>query len=352
MSWHAPLHNNPLPSLWAMAAAPMQANALEQALELGLLPLLRQPLPADAVAQRLALAPKATALWLELLWSMGWLARHERAAQPGAPLYVASPQAQRWLTEGSGENIAQAWLFRMRFLRQFAAQWPALLRHGGNAPAAAPAPLTTWGEAARQHIAQEQQAITAPAALALLDTLPALPGRGHFLDLGGGPGWVAIALAQRLPGWQGTVCDQAEAVTVAQDNIQAAGLATRLRAQACDLNEDFPALAGEEGYGLIWCSALLHFLRDPLALLRQARAALRPGGLLLLAHAEQTRHAELAAQTLPFYGPLALRGQYLPQEGEIPRLMAQAGLTDIQTLGLAALPMAPVWVHAGRAPLS
>lgn len=62
MSWHAPLHNNPLPSLWAMAAAPMQANALEQALELGLLPLLHQPLPADAVAQRLALAPKATAL--------------------------------------------------------------------------------------------------------------------------------------------------------------------------------------------------------------------------------------------------------------------------------------------------
>nr|WP_249729068.1 class I SAM-dependent methyltransferase [Acidovorax sp. CCYZU-2555] len=162
--------------------------------------------------------------------------------------------------------------------------------------------------------------------------------------MGGGPGHVGIALAQRLPGWQGVLCDQPETAEVAQENILAAGLPGRLQALGCDLNTD--SIGG--GYDLIWCSAVLHFMRDPQALVHKACAALNPGGLLLLAHAEQVDDPAVAARVLPFYGTLAVRGNHLPRPGGIARMMAEAGFVDIQSLGRVDFPMAPVWVHAGR----
>lgn len=342
MNFHAPHELQPF---WTMAAAPIQTRALEQALTLGLFERLRQPTNAAQVAAQLQLDPAATTVWLELLWSMALLSRQCPLDAPGTPRYSAAPLALRHFVPGSAQNCAQAWLYRARFLQRFADQWETLL-HRGFDPQGAAAPQGSWAQAARVQIAQEQQAITVPAVLRLLDTLAPLPATGRLLDLGGGPGHVGIALAQRLPRWQGVLCDQAETAEVAQENILAAGLSGRLQALGCDLETDSIG----SGYDLIWCSAVLHFMRDPQALVRKACAALNPGGLLLLAHAEQVDDPALAARVLPFYGTLAVRGNPLPRAGEIARMMAAAGLVDIRSLGRVDFPMAPVWVHAGRRP--
>ncbi|MNY70935.1 hypothetical protein D3C86_2091690 [compost metagenome] len=89
-------------------------------------------------------------------------------------------------------------------------------------------------------------------------------------------------------------------------------------------------------------------MRDPQALVHKAWAALKPGGRLLLAHAEQADDPEVAARVLPFYGTLAVRGNHLPQPGAIARMLAEAGFADVQSLGRVDFPMAPVWVHVGR----
>ncbi|WP_420177664.1 class I SAM-dependent methyltransferase [Kerstersia gyiorum] len=349
MSFHTP---HPLQPFWNIAAAPMQAQALEQAIAHDLFMRLRQPLTADALAGQLGLDPAAAAVWLDLLWSMELLERLRpaAAATPGAasvPAYVTSAMARRFFSDASSENCAQAWRYRSRFLARFASQWASLLRDGLQEQAAPAQPDqagASWAQAAREQIGQEQLAVTVPAVQRLLHALPALPPSGHLLDFGGGPGHVGIALAQHLPGWQGTVCDQPGTAEVARENIAQAGLGDRMTALGCDLDTD----AIGSAYGLIWCSAVLHFLRDPQQAVCKMFGALAPGGWLVLAHAELPDDAQAAAQVLPFYGTVMLRGNRLPQAGDIPHWLAQAGCTDIHTLGRTDFPMAPVWLHLGR----
>lgn len=334
-----------LQPFWNIAAAPIQTQALEQALALGLFERLKQASTAQAVAELLQLNPAATVVWLDLLWSMELLTRKCLYESPEAPQYGTSPLGLRHFTESSADNCAQAWLYRARFLARFAGQWETLLQHGFD-PQGAAAPIGSWAQAAREQIGQEQRVVTVPAVLRLLNLLPTMPQAGRLLDLGGGPGHVGIALAQHLTGWTGVLCDQVEAAAVAQENIVAAGLSDQLQALGCDLNTD----AIGNGYDLIWCSAVLHFLKDPQAAIRKAVEALNPGGLLLMAHAEQADDPRVAARVLPFYGTVALRGNLLPQSGEVAAMMTKAGLVDIQSLGRVDFPMAPVWLYLGRCP--
>ncbi|WP_240430490.1 class I SAM-dependent methyltransferase [Serratia marcescens] len=338
--------SHPLQPLWNIVAAPIQIQAVEQAIEHRLFPLLQQPACADAVAERLGLHPSATEVWLDLLWSLELLVRQIPNTPPSVPEYVASPLAARFFVEASPDNCAQAWLYRARFLSRFSTQWEVLLREGyeSQGVASAAAPEGSWAKAAREQIGQEQRAITVPAVLRLLETLPCLPETGRLLDLGGGPGHVGIALAQHLSTWQGAICDQPETAEVAADNIRQAGLADRLEALGRDLNTDDIG----HGYDLIWCSSVLHFLRDPQQAVRKMQDALNPGGLLLLAHAELSNDAELAARVMPFYGTVKVRGNMLPRPGEVSRMMETAGFSDIRTLGRIDFPMAPVWLHQGR----
>jgi SAM-dependent methyltransferase len=340
------ISSHPLQPYWNLTAAPIQSQALAQALQHQLFVLLAQSATAGSVAARLHLNPEVTAVWLDLLWSMELLVRRVPAQDNAAAEYTTSPMAARFFASDAVENCTEAWLYRERFLARFATQWEHLLRDGfdpeGSSRAAAP--KGSWAQAAREQIGQEQRAVTVPAVLRLLDTLPPFPNHGRFLDMGGGPGHVGIALANYLPEWHGRVCDQAETAEVAQENIVLAGLANRMDALACDLNHE--DIDGK--YDLIWCSAVLHFLQNPQEAINKMVAALNPDGLLLLAHAELADDAALAAGVLPFYGTVVLRKNYLPHPGDIPRNMQQAGLTEIQSLGRVAFPMAPVWIYSGR----
>lgn len=335
--------SHPLQPFWNMAAAPIQTQAIEQAIAHRLFILLNEPASADEVAGRLGLHAASTAVWLELLWSLELLVRQVPVALPSVPEYVASPLAKRFFVDDAPDNCAQAWLYRTRFLSRFASQWETLLRHGFD-PQGEAALKGSWAQAAREQIGQEQRAVTVPAVLRLLEILPALPEKGHLLDLGGGPGHIGIALAHHLPNWQATICDQPETAEVARDNIRQAGLSNRMEALGRDLNTDDIGT----GYDLIWCSSVLHFLRDPQDAVRKMWGAFNQGGLLLLAHAERTDDAELAARVMPFYGAVVLRGNMLPRPGEIARMMAVAGFTDIRSLERIDFPMAPVWLHLGR----
>ena len=89
-------------------------------------------------------------------------------------------------------------------------------------------------------------------------------------------------------------------------------------------------------------------MREPQALLQRIYAALKPGGRVLLAHAELPEQPELAAQVLPYFAGVVLRGHYLPRAGEVPRLMAQAGLSGITDLGTVAVALAPVRLYLGE----
>jgi len=335
---------HPLQPFWEIAAAPIQVQALEFALDRGLFEMLDVPSGAGEIASRLDLNEQAIGPWLDLLWSLGLLS-HAPSVDASIRHYVASPPCRRFFTRGSADYCGDAWLYRARFLRRFAEHMPKLLDgSAADDENGVAAPMGSWAQAAQAQIDQEQRGVTVPAVLEIMDRLGPLAPAGRFLDLGGGPGHVGIALAHALPNWSGAIGDLPETVAVARANIANAALDERVEAIACDLDED--AIAGR--YDLIWCSSVLHFLAQPKAAFARIHAALNPGGRLLIAHGEIAGDAALAARVLPFYVPMMLRGKYVPRPGEIAAMMEAAGFDLVQALGRSHFPMAPATLYTGR----
>src|SRR5207245_11555244 len=109
-------------------------------------------------------------------------------------------------------------------------------------------------------------------------TLRLPPRARHFLDLGGGPGSYAIALAKRYPRVHGGVLDQT--VTVARQLIQKHHLQHRLLARhgrlcTADLGS---------GYDAVLVSNVIHDFneKENRTLLKRVRDALRPGGKVFI----------------------------------------------------------------------
>lgn len=120
----------------------------------------------------------------------------------------------------------------------------------------------------------------------------------RFLDLGGGAGSYAIALARRYPSLQGLVMDQS--VTIAARLIRQAGLAKRIQVQEGDLL----TMPLPTDMDVVLLSNVLHDFgsQDNRRLLRRARQALRPGGKLFIVEyfltPDETRPADAAVFSL------------------------------------------------------
>jgi 2-polyprenyl-3-methyl-5-hydroxy-6-metoxy-1,4-benzoquinol methylase len=365
--------HHPLQPYWNLAVAGVHAEALDVALEAGLFDLLQERTDSLKIASVLDWQPRQTELMLELLWSMGLLER--QSPLPGAvgalPMYRVAAALTAYLQRASHQYCGDALAYRLHSLRHFGTQLPGLLHGRAQAPAAQPAAVAAghlpsasgagWADAARRQIGQEQRAATAAAALSIVRGIPEFarlfatrsatadsstrdPAGLRLLDLGGGPGWIAIELARACAQVQGAVFDWPETVAVAHENIAQAGLATRLHALPGDLATDDIGT----GYDLIWCSSVLHFVGDmPQALLRM-HAALADGGVLACAQAEVPEDAAAAARVLPYYLPMRMQGRHVTQQGGLAQLLARAGFSGIEQSSCHAFPMAPVQVLIAR----
>lgn len=329
------LSAHPLQACWDLQLAGLGADALRVALECGLFDHLGEFATVQHAAAALALDSGAAGYLLELLWCLGLLER-----DPQQPLrYRNLPMAELHLRAEAAGYCGDALLFRHRVLRQTGHQLGDYLRNGmAPPPAASPAIAQGWANAARLQIAQEQRAVTTEVACALIERLPECAQLERVLDLGGGPGLVAIALAERLPGLTGVVFEYPEAAEVAADNIQRAGLGERLQAVGGDLNDDDIG----RGFDLIWCSSVLHFVHDLPGMLRRLHAALRPGGLLVCCHAEVPDERQAAAQVLPYYLHMRLQGRHVLAEGELAHMLQGIGFSTVQQLNGLRFPVTPV----------
>ncbi len=334
--------DHPLQPYWDLALSAVRGDALHIALQWKLFDRLQQPDSADVIAWQLELDPTNTGLWLEVLWSMGLLARDDQ--QP--PLYRNSPVASDYLRSDAPAYCGDAWRFRLLGMRRFASQLGEQVRSGKPAgePQDVTATIDSWTAAARLQIAQEQRAVTVDVALKVMARVPEFPTARRLLDLGGGPGLVAIALAQANPGLGGEVFDFAQTVTVAADNIRHAGLEQRLAVRGGDLACDPIG----EGYDLIWCSSVLHFVPDLTETLAKIHAALRPGGVLVSAHAEIPDDARQARRVMPYYLAMQMLGRHVSQAGGLQQAFAQAGFVDIDSYPQVAFAVAPVSVLVAR----
>lgn len=332
---------HPLQPSWDLQLGGLGADALHLALEHGLFDHLQQFKPATQLAQHLDWHADSTDYFLELLWSQGLL---ERDTQHPAH-YRNRPLADRHLRSDGASYCGDALMFRHRVLRETGTQLDDYLRNG--LPRRTPTSVQldqAWANAARLQIAQEQRAVTCDSACALLASLPEYPRLRRLLDLGGGPGLVAIALARQLPALSGTVFEYPQTAAVAAHNIDAAGLSARLHAQGGDLDNDDIG----SGYDLIWCSSVLHFVRDLPATLQRLHAALAPGGLLVCCQAEVPQARAAAAQVLPYYLHMRLQGRHVLAEGELARQLQDNGWCGVEQIDGVRYPVTPVTAVIAR----
>ncbi|MCW5221498.1 class I SAM-dependent methyltransferase [Verminephrobacter aporrectodeae subsp. tuberculatae] len=331
---------HPLQGCWDLALASVKARALDAAIQRGIFGFLKNPATAEALAEFGRLDPVNTGHLLDLLWSMGVLTR--RAGVGRAWVYGVDPKLAAFLVPGEEGYCGDALAHRLRSLRQFGAQLPGLLGAGAHAPQAPQA--AGWAQAAEVQIGQEQGAVTAAAALACVGRLQGLGGARRFLDLGGGPGKVAVALAGAHPQWQGVVFDLPETAGVAQRIILRAGLGQRLESRGGDIGRDRIGA----GYDLVWCSSVLHFLPEWPGVIAKIRDALVPGGYFVSVHAELPSERDAAARVLPYYLPLLMRGRRVWPQGAMVDRMRELGFESITSAALSYFPLAPAQVVIGR----
>lgn len=325
---------------WDLQLAALGAEALQAALACDLFSHLGDFTEAGPVARRLGLDTTNTGYCLELLWSQGLLERDVHGTR-----FRNLPVAEDYLRPHALRYCGDALQFRHGVVRRAAGQFADQLRNGTQAQQpTAQAIAQGWAQAARVQIAQEQRAVTAPLACELLRQLPQFASARRLLDLGGGPGLVAIALAQAQPQLHAVVFDYAEAADVARDNIAQANLAARVQAVGGDLIVD--ELGSD--YDLIWCSSVLHFVPDIPALLARLHRALRPGGVLLCCHAELPHRREPAQRVLAYYLHLRMQGRQVLGHGVLAGLLGQAGFDGVEQVDEVRCAVAPVTVVIGR----
>jgi SAM-dependent methyltransferase len=186
---------------------------------------------------------------------------------------------------------------------------PALLEAAGDVSAAIPATL----------------AATIAPQLTGLEARLSAPGAA-FLDVGVGVGVLAVEMARRWPGLRVVGVDPwAPALALARDRVRAAGLADRieLREQAGE------HLADQDAFDLAWIPGAFVPASALPAVLRRVRAALRPGGWLLLPF--------FRAVDDPLAGALvrlraAMFGGAASPPAAIEALVGDAGFAEIRTL--------------------
>ncbi|HEX4978003.1 MAG TPA: class I SAM-dependent methyltransferase [Nocardioides sp.] len=145
--------------------------------------------------------------------------------------------------------------------------------------------------------------------------------RTRALDVGGGTGRLSILLADQV-GSVVVTDPSAGMVQVAQERIEAAGLADRLRAVRADLTTD--TLDG--AYDVAWSSLALHHVQDLEGLLRSLSELLVDGGRLAIADLDEDPGGEFHADKVDFGGHHGFDRQRLADQ------LARAGFTDVAFL--------------------
>jgi demethylspheroidene O-methyltransferase len=164
----------------------------------------------------------------------------------------------------------------------------------------------------------------------VLDAYPIARHR-RLMDVGGGDGTFLLAAAERAPGLRLTLFDLPPVAERARARFAQAGLGSRAEA----VGGDFTTGVLPNGADLITLVRIIHDHDDDvaMALLRAVRAALPPGGALLLAEPmAQTPGAEASGDAYFGFYLLAM-GQGRPRSAAVlTAMLHQAGFGRVRLL--------------------
>jgi len=317
-------------AVFDLCAGFVYSQVLAAIVELGILPLLAErPRTREELAHQTALEPAAMERLLRAAQALGLVAPRQNGrhglGMRGAAL-LGNPGAMRMIEHH-------------RLLYRDLADPVALLRGKGEATGLG----AFWPYAKGQAKGERKeggQSVTAYStlmaeslSLVVEDVLEAFPFAGHrqMFDVGGGTGRFALAVTRQVPGLMATILDLPDVIVETRQRIATEPEAERLSAEPCD------AIAGPlpGGADLITLIRVLHDHDDPqaMAMLRNIRMALQPGGTLLIAEPMAgMRGAEAMADAYFGFYLLAMGSGRARRPDEIRAMLEAAGFTEIRQL--------------------
>lgn len=269
-------------ALFDMAAGFVYAQVLAACVRLRLFDLLHQagPLPAEALAPRLGLDREGTLTLLRAAESLGLVERRGAAwglgtlgaAMIGNDGLTAMVEHHAMLYADLADPVA--------LLRRGPSGETALARYWAYARAERPDALGAGDVGDYTALMAASQSFIAAE---VLDAVPELAQCRCLMDLGGGDGSFLRAAAARHPALRLLLLDLPPVAARAERRFTAAGLAGRARAVGGSFLDSATLPRGEAD--IVSLVRVVHDHDDAAAMtiLRAARAALAPGGMLLLA---------------------------------------------------------------------
>jgi predicted O-methyltransferase YrrM len=151
----------------------------------------------------------------------------------------------------------------------------------------------------------------------------------RLVDVGGGSGGVAIALAQAWPALAATIVDLPATTAIARRNVDEIGLANRIKVLAVDIVHD--SLNGSYDVAVLRGVVVVLAPDDARYVLSQVNRILTPGGAIYVVgwvlDDSRVTPPELATYNLQFSTALDYGGVYT--EAEIRLWLVEAGFHDI-----------------------
>ena len=277
-----------IPEIDNLARGFMASRIILTAVELDLFGVLGEAaLNGEELARALSANPRAVEILANALVALDLLTKEEgRFHNSPTSLKYLSSQSVRF--RGGGlHHMANLWRSWDRLTE--------VVKKGG--PSGIP-----WTDDTRKFFVQAMEHLGKGVAPQLAQALD-LSKIKTALDLGGGPGTFAIALAKKQPDLRAVVLDLPYALEISRQAVSEAGLTDRITFKEGDFFKDD---LGKD-YDLVLMSSLIHSLdvEENLHVLGRVKEALNPGGLLVIrdflvdeSHTQPTQAAIFAVNML------------------------------------------------------
>ena len=236
----------------------VSSRVILTAVNLGIFDSLKKAISAAELSRKLKTDPRATGILLDALTAIGLVIKSREGK------YRNSPLSNRYLIKGLR-------LYQGDIIKHASTMWENF---------SALDEVVKTGRPARRGFDHESfimgmHNLTVLRSEGLIKAV-GLKGVGTMLDLGGGPGTNAIAMAKK--GVRATVFDLPETIKIARNVAHKEG--AKIAFQSGDFHRDDIG----SGYDLILVSQIVHAFSasENMALLHKCRAALNPGGRVVV----------------------------------------------------------------------
>lgn len=180
-----------------------------------------------------------------------------------------------------------------------------------------------------ESLASSARGGTAKIAVRIVSHQPEFPNMRRMLDIGGGPGIIAMAIIDAHPSMRGVLFELPSMAEVAKERVSDYGMEDRIKV----VSGNFLTGHLEESYDLIWTSFCLYFAKHNLdGTIKKIFEALEPGGIFISLHEglkEEGTKPELFVLPCIAYN---MMGHPMAFEyGEIAEAMKRVGFSDVRS---------------------